>query len=65
MYYLIRLFSSPDENLKILLKNTNILILPFSNVNGYASVRRTEEINGIFLDPNRDFPYNQREKKCL
>lgn len=47
--------------LKYLVDTRSIYIMPSANALGYYTNRREE--NGV--DPNRDFPYNQDEAKCM
>ena len=69
IYYFLKFllnYFSRNKKLENILNNVRILFLPTSNINGFDNVNREERINNNFFDPNRDFPFNQKEEnKCL
>jgi hypothetical protein len=46
---------------KMLLDTRSIIMMPMTNSLGYEQNRREEN----HFDPNRDFPYEQKPKKCM
>ena len=63
--YLVSNFTS-NQDVKRLLQNREILMTPVTNAQGYHYDRRTEKVNGsMYVDINRDFPYNRNDKECF
>jgi len=54
-----------DTWITYLINNRKLVVMPSANAQGYYYNRREEIVQGMPLDPNRDFPYDSQPSKCL